>query len=176
MQLFIPRCINIKIEGFINCLKVDQPKAIPGIKLLRVAGRSVTPDQLGELKSLLGIPNHIQPHNHKPYLYHRGYFDSSSEDDRAIDLEICPKCERVRLVYGCTTETCQAQDRSGDCCRACIHCINRCYQCGRCIDNVVHEEDFFFDYFCADYCLPKTSNCDDGHDSGSTSSPPPTIS
>ncbi|KAH9603707.1 hypothetical protein KSS87_007458 [Heliosperma pusillum] len=161
-KLSVPGCINLKIEGMINCLKAFQLMAVPGIKCLRVAGRIVNSEQYEELLALLGIENNVQPYYQKPHFYCRGNIDVSCEDDRPIDLEICPKCKMAKLVYDCTTESCQAKDQAGHLCRACIQCIYRCYQCGRCIDGVVHEEDFFLDYVCSD--------CSPGHDIGGSSS------
>ncbi|XP_074309937.1 F-box protein SKIP14 [Silene latifolia] len=161
-KLSVPGCINLKIEGMINCLKAFQPRAVTGIKCLRVAGRIVTLEQYEELLLLLGIHNHVQSYHQKPLFYCRGNVDLSCEDDRPIDLEICPKCKMAKLVYDCTTESCQAKDQAGHLCRACIQCIYRCYQCGRCIDGVVHEEDFFLDYVCSD--------CSPGHDIAGNSS------
>ncbi|KAK3003027.1 hypothetical protein RJ639_019437 [Escallonia herrerae] len=36
------------------------------------------------------------------------------DDDRCIDIELCPRCEKLRFVYDNPTETCQAKDNTAD--------------------------------------------------------------
>ncbi|KAK9750967.1 hypothetical protein RND81_02G233100 [Saponaria officinalis] len=168
-KLSVPRCKNLKFAGILDCLKDFQSRAVTGIKCLRVAGLTITAEQFQELMLILGIRNYLQPDHEKPYFLCRGTIVTSCEDDRSVDLEICPKCKLVKLVYDCTTESCQGKEHAAHLCRACIQCINRCYQCGRCIDSVVHEEDFFLDYVCLD-CSREILKGRDVNDIGSSSS------
>ncbi|KAL9226303.1 hypothetical protein vseg_002133 [Gypsophila vaccaria] len=168
-KLSIAGCKNLEFAGVLDCLKAFQSKAVTGIKYIRVDGLAISPEQYHELVSLIGDCNHVQLDNQKPHFFRRGAIDSSCDDDRAIDVELCPKCKMVKLVYDCTTESCQGKEQSAHLCRACIQCIKRCYQCGRCIDNVVHEEDFFLDYVCSD-CSPTKLKWQDGDIAESSSS------
>ncbi|KAK9675419.1 hypothetical protein RND81_11G006900 [Saponaria officinalis] len=159
-KVCVSGCIKISTEGVISCLKTFQPGAVSGIKCLRIAGHAVTLEQFEELKSLLGINKHVKPHRPKPHFFNRENIYISCEDDRPIDLEPCPKCEKPKLVYNCTAESCQVVDQATQSCRACAACIPRCEQCGRCIFNLPHVETFCLGFVCTD-CSP---------DNGATSS------
>ena len=73
----------------------------------------------------------------KPRFYPSGCYADFAllpDDDRTIDLEACPKCGGVALVYDCTNESCQNQrDHTATECRACYLCIPRCDVCGKCL-------------------------------------------
>ncbi|KAF5945230.1 hypothetical protein HYC85_015458 [Camellia sinensis] len=144
MQLCVPGCIRLSIEGILNNLKAFKSKGSPGIKHLRIGGRyDVTNEHFEELKLLLNADIHIQQNDHKPHFYHRGNLYLLCDDDRAVDIEICPRCQKLRLVYDCPAEGCQV--KVGDAtqaCRACRVCIPRCVQCGRCINDGEYEETF----------------------------------
>lgn len=127
-------------------------KDVPGIKQLRIGGISgVTREYFEELQLLLlGSDCKNMASSHKPHFYHRGNFYLPYDDDRAMDIEICPRCENCRLVYDCPAEGCQVKDNASPVCRACTICIPRCAQCGRCINDNEYEETFCLDWLCLD--------------------------
>ncbi|KAL6969323.1 hypothetical protein U1Q18_029040 [Sarracenia purpurea var. burkii] len=151
-KLCVPGCTRLSIEGIVNNLKAFKFKSTPGIKHLRIGGLyGVTDEYFEELKLLLSADIHNQQNNHKPHFYHRGNMYLLCDDDRAIDIEICPRCQKLRLVYDCPAGGCQEM---GDCvtraCRACRLCIPRCAQCGRCINDNEYEETFCLEWLCSD--------------------------
>ncbi|CAH1414899.1 unnamed protein product [Lactuca virosa] len=77
-----------------------------------------------------------------------------TDDERDIDVEVCPRCQNLRLVYDCPAEGCFGKDQ----CRACIICIPRCAQCGRCVHNSEYEETFSLEYLCSG-CLKEMPRC-----------------
>lgn len=151
-QLQVPGCTRLTVEGMLNniCSHNTNHDA-PGIKLLRIGGLyGVTSEHFEELKSLLGTDDHKLKSHHRPHFYHRGNYYLPYDDDRAIDIEMCPRCEKFRLVYDCPSEGCRVKDNASQVCRACTLCIARCAQCGTCINDNEYEETFCLDLLCSD--------------------------
>ncbi|KAL3644458.1 hypothetical protein CASFOL_009638 [Castilleja foliolosa] len=159
-KLFVPGCTRLTVEGVLNIIKThNSNKGFPGIQHLRI-GRlfGVTREHFEELKILLGH-NGLRTENHqKPHFYHRGNFYLPFDDDRALDIEMCPRCEKFRLVYDCPAEACQVKGSSAQVCRACTFCVARCAQCGRCISDNEYEETFCLDFLCSD-CFKQVLKC-----------------
>ncbi|KAJ0969120.1 hypothetical protein J5N97_021997 [Dioscorea zingiberensis] len=149
-KLSIPGCVRLTIDGLINNLKTFTSLGAMGIKCLRL-GRlfSITTEQFEELKWLLRAEaEHFQRHkNHKPQYYHYGRSALPIDDERPIDIELCPRCQKLKLVYDCSMDNCQGG--GFDECRACEVCIPRCVQCGRCIINCIYMETFSLSYVCS---------------------------
>ncbi|KAG2301972.1 hypothetical protein Bca4012_060307 [Brassica carinata] len=110
--------------------------------------RALTKDHYDELFGLLDVDDNVEQSTQKPRFYHRGGDSSclSCDDDRELDIEMCPKCQNSRLVYDCPAEDCKGKEE----CRACSLCIQRCFQCGRCINDSEYEETFCLEFLCAD--------------------------
>ncbi|XP_057766931.1 F-box protein At3g27290-like [Salvia miltiorrhiza] len=148
-----------KLNGvdFLNNLKYFNSVAVPGIKHLRIGDPlGLTNEHLNEYKILLGIEKDVKkPSDYKPRYYCGGEIYLSLDDERTLDIEICPRCQKLGQVYDCPTENCQVKMHSmktTETCRACISCIARCIRCGCCLDNKAYEETFCFDFLCFD-CL-----------------------
>ncbi|KAL5826994.1 hypothetical protein ACOSQ3_018839 [Xanthoceras sorbifolium] len=156
-KLSVPGCTRLSIDGIVGSLKASKSMGAQGVKHLRIAGvYGVTKKHFEELKFLLGADSTMQQNAHKPHFYYRGNFYLSCEDDRAIDIEMCPRCQNLKLVYDCPAEGCQVNPSLE--CRACILCIARCVQCGRCINDSEYEETFCLELLCS-YCLKQPLNC-----------------
>ncbi|KAA8548190.1 hypothetical protein F0562_004549 [Nyssa sinensis] len=153
-KLSVPGCLRLSVEGILCSLKVLKSAGTPGIKHLRIGGLlGVTDTHYEELKFLLGVDNHKKLSSYKPRFYGGGQTYLSWNDDRAIDLETCPICQRLTQVYDCPAESCQGKHQAAQLCRACKLCIARCIHCGRCInDDCDYEETFCLDMLCLD-CL-----------------------
>ncbi|KAK1419975.1 hypothetical protein QVD17_29449 [Tagetes erecta] len=151
-KLFIPGCTRLSIDGILNNLKAfNSSTATAGIKHIRTGGfYGITLDHYEQLNNLLGV----QKRSYIKHYYHRANLSSSCDDDRAIDVEICPRCQNLRLVYDCPAGGCQPKDQ----CRACIICIPRCAECGRCVHNSEYEETFSLEYVCSE-CLKQLPRC-----------------
>lgn len=151
-KLSVSGCRRLSIEGLIHNLKAFESSGLSsgftGLKQLKL-GRlfSLLPEHYEDLRSLLGR-NEVgcQPIASKPQFYHCGVSSLACDDDRAIDIEICPECQNLKFVYDCPSESCRAKGL--DHCRACDSCIIRCSQCGRCMKDCRYEETFLLDYIC----------------------------
>ncbi|KAJ4849304.1 hypothetical protein Tsubulata_046517 [Turnera subulata] len=160
LQLSVPGCTKLSIEGIVGSLKLLKTMGAQGVRQLRIGGLyGVTQKHFEELKFLLGMDSQLQQNLRKPHVYHRGNFYLSCEDDRAIDIEMCPRCENLRLIYDCPVENCQGKEHPTKICRACTLCIPRCVQCGRCINDSEYEETFCLECLCSD-CL----KCQEKHE------------
>ncbi|KAD5317189.1 hypothetical protein R6Q59_032522 [Mikania micrantha] len=159
-KLSVPGCTRLSIEGILTNLKVFKSnESTSGIKQIRTGGfYGVTLDHFKELKFLLGSDDNTHQCDYRSHYYHRGNLSLLSDDNREIDVEICPRCQNVRLVYDCPADSCQVNDGSANLCRACIICIPRCAQCGRCVHNSEYEETFSLEYLCAG-CIKELPSC-----------------
>ncbi|KAL3510517.1 hypothetical protein ACH5RR_029918 [Cinchona calisaya] len=100
------------------------------------------------------------------HFYHE-YKDLSTfkHSSSPIDVDICPKCDEVRLVFDCPRDSCrrkkQQQRQQKFECRGCYICISRCEECGICIKEEDPEEAACADMLCLGCWLrlPKCSFC-----------------
>ncbi|KAL3511405.1 hypothetical protein ACH5RR_030806 [Cinchona calisaya] len=159
-KLCVPGCTRLSIEGIVNILKgFNLNKGSQGIRYLRIGGLyGVTHEHVEDLKLLLSADKKPQEKARKPHFYLRGKFYILCDDERTVDVEVCPICQKMRLVYDCPSEGCQLKEHDTQLCRACALCISRCAQCGRCINDGEYEETFCLDYVCSDcfQYLPKS--------------------
>ncbi|KAG6585201.1 F-box protein SKIP14 [Cucurbita argyrosperma subsp. argyrosperma] len=171
-KLSVPGCTRLSIEGVISSLRAFKLTSTHGVKRLRIGGLyGVTQEHFKELKFLLGSDcNLMQESSYKPHFYHRGNFYVSCDDERAIDIEICPRCENPRLVYDCPADGCQGSGLATQACRACTLCIPRCVQCGRCVNENEYVETFTLELLCSD-CWKPLLKCREKQDCRDQSAP-----
>ena len=149
MQLSVPECTRLSVEGILFNLRAFRSAGSSRIKHLRIAKSfGVTKEQFKELKFLLGVDNSMQLRVQKPQFFRQGQLHLMSDDDRAIDIEVCPKCQKLKLVYDCPSESCRRTHHAAQSCRACILCIARCIRCGCCLKDCDYEETFTLDFLC----------------------------
>ncbi|OWM76184.1 F-box protein SKIP14 [Punica granatum] len=160
-KLCVPGCTRLSISGIIETLKMSKSMGTLRVKHLRIGGLyGVTLEHFEELKQLLGMDSDGPPNVHKPHFYNRGNLYLSCDDDRTIDIEMCPRCQKMRLVYDCPAEVCQGKKHgAAQVCRACTLCIVRCVQCGRCINDGEYEETFCLEVLCSDCSLEQRLKC-----------------
>lgn len=146
-KLSVHRCVRLSLEGLICNLNAFKSSGADGIKQLKL-GRlfSVSPEQYNELQTLLGGEKARELTPSRPRYYHCDIPSIACDDDRVLDIEICPGCRKFKLVFDCTSDGCQRKGR--DHCRGCEICIVRCVQCGRCFRDCEFIETFVLDYLC----------------------------
>lgn len=156
-KLSLPGCTRISADSVVRMVA---HYGLSGLKQLRIRNiYGLTREHLASLENMVGARS---PYQRKPQYYHNGHHASFCDDERPIDVEECPKCTNVRLVYDCTRERCQQkQGLKFQECRACFLCTVRCEECGRCINDNDYEETFSLDLLCS-CCwlrLPKCTAC-----------------
>ncbi|XXG81856.1 hypothetical protein AAC387_Pa09g2407 [Persea americana] len=147
---------------------------IPGCSALTPGGVVRAVEKLNNLKHLrvYGIPNMKKEHLYslnsllrvnprRPLVFYNGEHPTCSVtgDHPYIDVDICPKCNEVRIVFDCPREgRCQKWS-----CRGCLFCIVRCKECGGCIslEEVETGETVCPDCVCSECWLhlPKCVLC-----------------
>lgn len=168
-KLSVPECTGLSVEGILFNLKAFKSIGSPGIKHLKIGGCfSVTEEQFKEFKFLLGADNSIQLREQKPQFFRQGQLHFTCDDDRVIDIEICPRCDKLKLVYDCPSESCRTTHHAAQLCRACFLCIARCFRCGCCFKHCDYEETFTLDLLCFN-CLKHIFGSEENSDVISTS-------
>ncbi|XAR51964.1 hypothetical protein NMG60_11006777 [Bertholletia excelsa] len=156
-KLSVPGCMKLSVEAILCNLRASKSAGNLGIKNLRIGGLpGITNKQYEELKFLLGVDNHSELSGHKPRFYGGGQLYLACDDDRAIDIEACPRCQKPRQVFDCPADSCQGKHQTAQLCRACTSCIARCFYCGRCLGDD-YQETFCLDPACLD-CGPQSYN------------------
>ncbi|XP_054798964.1 F-box protein SKIP14-like [Prosopis cineraria] len=151
-KLSVPGCVRLTVEGILIQLRALKSSGKPGIKHIEIGGiPNVTDKDFEELKFLLDVDRYLQQRVQRPRFYQGWYpyaLDTLCDDDRAIDIELCPLCQRPRRVYDCPAESCQQKQQASQLCRGCLACIERCIHCGKCIKDLEYEETFCLDLLC----------------------------
>ncbi|KZV17305.1 Ribonuclease inhibitor isoform 1 [Dorcoceras hygrometricum] len=159
-KLSLRGCDNLNVDIMLQDLRIFNSLGIPGIKNLRISDHlGITNHHLKEFKLLLGVGIGKKAGSYKPRFYGEGHRYLSLDDERAIDIELCPKCNQVSQVYDCPSKSCQVKPGSTQACKACIACVDRCIKCGCCLDNMDYEETFCLDLICLD-CLTQLLDCE----------------
>jgi hypothetical protein len=134
-------------------------KGLPGLKQLQIRGLNITKEQLDRLLLALGDVGLQQdsPSQAVPPRYYASGGNSSfqrNDDGAPIDVEECPFCADVRMVYDCTLH----KEPS---CKGCTSCISRCVECGICIRDRPHEVSVCNSLVCEEcwFGLPKCAEC-----------------
>lgn len=164
-KLYIPGCSGLTPEGITRAVNILSQQNHT-LKILHINGiYSITKHHLNTLQSHLKADTVRQSQqNQKPFLYHQ-YRNSpvNKEGDRSLNVEVCPRCDAVRLVYDCSRVICKQIRRDwfrADC-RGCHMCIARCVECGGCVESEEMEQAVCLDVLCSDcwLLLPKCSFC-----------------
>lgn len=145
----MPGCNRISVDDMLSNLRDMKSAGKLGIKILRLADLwGGTLPKLAELKCLLSVEDNHNQHKPKFYSWVKPYI--LSDDDRALDIETCPKCSEVSLVYDCPLKSCREKREAAQSCRGCIGCIHRCSVCGCCSEDNEFYEEVYYNFFCQD--------------------------
>ncbi|KAJ8447693.1 hypothetical protein Cgig2_031747 [Carnegiea gigantea] len=154
-KLYVPHCTSLTPEGVIRAV-TTLTKGSSCLTSVKINGiYNLNQQHLQALESSLP-----KSQDRKPRFYHKydnSSFRSLDEDTRPIAVEMCPKCQEVRLVFDCARKSC------GDRCRGCLHCIPRYEGCGKCITDTDDElgKTICMDYLCLDcwFSFLKCNHC-----------------
>ncbi|EEF34583.1 F-box protein SKIP28 [Ricinus communis] len=162
-KLHLPACTGLTPEGIIKAVKIlsQHPNSLKSLQINGIY--NLKKQHLETLYSYL----QMNPSQHKPqhilyHIYRISPSSRSTESGRIVDVDICPQCNEVQIVFDCSRETCmQKRDRLVADCRGCNFCISRCEECGGCIDAEEQEDAACADILCSDcwLCLSKCNYC-----------------
>ncbi|KAK7398889.1 hypothetical protein VNO78_10063 [Psophocarpus tetragonolobus] len=162
-KLHIPACTGITPEGVLRAVKTLCQRS-NCLKTLSINGiYSIQKQHLDMLITNLGKNQPFEKQQKQlPVYYHKhgGFSVFKQESQWLIDLEICPRCFEVRMVYDCPKGHLTRESPLAPC-RGCKFCIPRCENCGGCIESGEVEEGACEDIFCLECWLqlPKCSYC-----------------
>ncbi|KAF1874412.1 hypothetical protein Lal_00029839 [Lupinus albus] len=158
-KLYIPSCTRITPEGVLRSVEIlcQGSHSLSSIMINGIY--NIQKEHLDMLSFYLRKNQSLEEQQMKqPIYYHeRGNLSVFEKKQRVIDLEICPMCFEVRMVYDCPEGECNKRE-----CRGCSFCIPRCENCGRCLGSQEMEECACGDNLCLDCWLkefPKCSFC-----------------
>ncbi|KAK6122406.1 hypothetical protein DH2020_043848 [Rehmannia glutinosa] len=155
-KLHVPGCTSLSPVGVVTAVKLLS-KNNHKLKVLQING--IQGIQKEELETLHNLINQGQTQQKIGKILYHEYNKFSTlehiETNHPIDVDICPKCNEVRIVFDCPRVSCQK-------CRGCDLCITRCIECGICITSTQElEEASCSDTLCLECWLklPKCSYC-----------------
>ncbi|XP_078433049.1 F-box protein SKIP14-like [Wolffia australiana] len=144
-KLNVPACMRLSIGGIVDGLKQFNGCS-SWLSSLGIGGLyGITHEHLQALTGLVSPDETQLQRPRKPLFYHRRR-QISCHDIPAVDVEQCPRCGHVRVVYDCPVSECRSTGPGP--CRACSICIARCDLCGKCIHGHDYEETFSLDCVC----------------------------
>ncbi|KAG6650524.1 F-box protein SKIP28 isoform X3 [Carya illinoinensis] len=164
LNIIVERPLNLRLTDEI--LENITSKAIGRLKTLALMNCvKITDDGLQSVIDRNHGINKVQQRQ-QPMLFHRRNSSMfSNESEPLIDVDICPKCKDVRMVYDCPREACKRKNKklmqptAG--CKGCNLCIPRCEECGGCLESEEIEETACGDGLCSECWLqlPKCNFC-----------------
>ncbi|KAJ8770071.1 hypothetical protein K2173_010116 [Erythroxylum novogranatense] len=156
-KLHVPGCTGLTPEGIIRAVKTlsQHHGNLESIQINGLFGV--------EKEHLETLCSYLQPYSanqqKQPIFYHqyRSFQTSRNKEGRRIDVEVCPICSQVRMVFSCSRETCEKKID----CRGCNFCILRCAECGVCVGEI--GETICADIVCLNCWLhlPKCNFCNE---------------
>ncbi|XP_020704455.1 F-box protein SKIP28 [Dendrobium catenatum] len=160
-KLCIPGCTALTADGVVRAvMRLAEHKG--HLECLRLNGLcNIKREHLNVLKSLL-CKNKQQEAFHASFYSGWSSLALDSDDGRPIDVDICPKCKNVGMVFDCTREECRTMRNRWSQCRGCFFCIARCEECGGCVDEDELGEDTACPHVLCAGCwlqLPKCDTC-----------------
>lgn len=166
-KLYIPGCTCLTPEGVIKAVEILSDHSHRPICLKINGIYNINKEHLEMLRSLIQVNQthrkqlcNFYHNKHKHY----STFRQEHEINPAIDVDICPKCSEVRMVFDCPQQTCMRnREKQLTECRGCHLCIPRCEVCGKCVDAEGQDDS---EAACADILctecwlqLPKCNFC-----------------
>ncbi|WOL13770.1 hypothetical protein Cni_G22549 [Canna indica] len=160
-KLHVPGCRHITADGIVRIVKRLYEHS-GKLKSLHIHGISnITKDHLDILKLFL-FGNSVKQLTSPTHYSYRHFLTFNSHDERPIDVDICPKCNNVRVLFDCTRENCRSMKSQWLECRGCSFCIARCEDCGGCLDFDEPGEETACSHLLCIECwlhLPKCNIC-----------------
>ncbi|GAB2214777.1 hypothetical protein Droror1_Dr00019140 [Drosera rotundifolia] len=166
-KLHVPGCTGLTPDGIVAAVEVlsQQGRRLTSLQINGIY--NLNPDHLQMLRPYLLIPSSSEDQDPDQFYHDFIYLSQPTykkSSNRPMDVDICPKCNQVRMVFDCPREACRRRPQEREC-RGCYECIGRCVECGTCLTDD-DEDEQQFDAACSDrLCskcwlkLPKCNYC-----------------
>uniref|UniRef100_A0A0D9X817 Uncharacterized protein n=1 Tax=Leersia perrieri TaxID=77586 RepID=A0A0D9X817_9ORYZ len=160
-ELYMPSCTGLTADGVVKIVQVLY-ECKGHLNRIRLHGICrMTQHHLDAINSVMSNGN-PQQDEQSLFYSHRVHEVLNTKNERRIDVDVCPMCTDVRLVFDCTRDGCR-KNSSRPQCRGCFFCVARCETCGGCIDleELSETELACSDFLCMECWLPlpKCSTC-----------------
>ncbi|KAH6830919.1 hypothetical protein C2S53_005843 [Perilla frutescens var. hirtella] len=159
-KLHVPGCTSLTPGGMVRAVQL-LTKDNHRLQSLKISG--IYGVRKEDLHTLRGLIKHKRS---KTFIHDYYKFSTMKqiETDSSIDVDICPKCNEVRMVFDCPRLLCEKQQQKAGAgeCRGCESCIMRCVECGVCLKGIQElEEASCADAMCLECWLklPKCNFC-----------------
>ncbi|XP_057777533.1 F-box protein SKIP28 [Salvia miltiorrhiza] len=129
-KLHIPGCTSLSAGGVVRAVQL-LTKDNHRLRSLKISG--IYGVRREDLQTLRGLVEHNVTRQERGKMLYHHHNKIESDDDPCIDVDICPKCNDVRMVFDCPRHLCE--------CRGCDSCIVRCIECGVCIKVIDQEAE-----------------------------------
>lgn len=108
LQLFVPRCTGLTADGLVKINHFLHGQHKGNLSRVRLHGIcKVNNHHLDIIKSLMCRGSQQQDAQALHY-NHRVHEVLNTDDGRPIDVDLCPLCRNVRLVFDCTRKNCRS--------------------------------------------------------------------
>ncbi|KAF3783705.1 F-box protein [Nymphaea thermarum] len=148
----LPGCVHVTADGIVKAVRTLADRTGDGplpLKRLALHGlQNLTAEHVGILNSMIKHSQQKQMHRYYGFSHS---FAQGNDHHGVIDVDVCPKCEKVSLIFDCTRKECMEKRHHRLLqCRGCSLCIARCDDCGGCL-----RWDEFGQTFCGDLLCEK---------------------
>ncbi|CAA7043682.1 unnamed protein product [Microthlaspi erraticum] len=134
-KMIVPGCTELTPEGIMKCVS------------------SLTKLETLHINGVYGFTKHHISSLSSTYLPREG----------SIDVEVCPKCDEVRMIPSCSRRSCKQRQSKERKCKGCWFCVSRCVECSVCLgpETEVQEAACGGDVLCLEcwIVLPKCCFC-----------------
>ncbi|CAN6478680.1 unnamed protein product [Victoria cruziana] len=162
-EICLPGCVHVTADGVVKAVRTLADRTGQGplpLKRLALHGlRNLTAEHVDILNSMMKQSQRKQMHRY----YGFGHSLTQGNDHHGvIDVDVCPKCRNVSLIFDCTRKECMEKRHHRLLqCRGCSLCIARCDDCGGCLRWDEFGQTFCCDLLCENCWmqLPKCRFC-----------------
>ena len=107
LQLFVPRCTGLTADGLVKIIHFlhGHKGNLSRVRLHGIC--KMTNHHLDVIESLV-CRGSQQQDAQALYYNHRVHEVLNTDDGRPIDVDVCPLCRNVRLVFDCTRKNCRS--------------------------------------------------------------------
>ncbi|OEL13821.1 F-box protein SKIP14 [Dichanthelium oligosanthes] len=106
-ELFVPRCTGLTADGLVKIIQFlhEHKGNLSRVRLHGIC--KMTNHHLNVINSLI-CRSSEQQDTQALYYNHRVHEVLNTDDGRPIDVDMCPLCRNVRLVFDCTRKDCRS--------------------------------------------------------------------